>query len=301
MRLLIAVVFGIVCCDAQAIPAKDGDLVVLEGDSNAEIVRHTQATVRAVFNPSQHWAVVFLVFTGQHGADSSVEVAYTFQHISADWHITKGWQGVAIVDEYFAPSERGSYEFHGVGIMLPLGLVQLLDIRTQRLFRNPAAVAVGVYRTSSRAGNGHSFDAAEQIEVRSIRQGEQVRGNTTSGAPPRRHPVGVSNNAMPPLPHASPSHSELPLRVGGRTVAPRKIADVTGVTPSRARRAGINGVVILEITVGVDGGVTTTKVLHSVPLLDQAAIDTVRQWRYEPTLVNGSPVPVIMTVTVPFR
>jgi protein TonB len=41
-------------------------------------------------------------------------------------------------------------------------------------------------------------------------------------------------------------------------------------------------------------------VLRSIPLLDQAAVDAVRQWAYTPTLLNGAPVPVIMTVTVNF-
>jgi protein TonB len=43
------------------------------------------------------------------------------------------------------------------------------------------------------------------------------------------------------------------------------------------------------------------RVLRGVPLLDAAAIDAVRQWEYTPTLVNGVPVPVIMTVTANFR
>lgn len=43
------------------------------------------------------------------------------------------------------------------------------------------------------------------------------------------------------------------------------------------------------------------KVLRSIPLLDEAAIDAVKQWIYSPTLLNGVPVPVIMTVTVNFR
>lgn len=73
------------------------------------------------------------------------------------------------------------------------------------------------------------------------------------------------------------------------------------MTPADALQAGIRGVVILEIVVGADGSVTDAKVLRSVfPSLDRAALDTVRQWRYTPTLLNGQPVPVIMTVTVNF-
>jgi protein TonB len=59
-------------------------------------------------------------------------------------------------------------------------------------------------------------------------------------------------------------------------------------------------VVIIEATIGVDGAVQEAKVLRSIPLLDSAALDAVRQWEFSPTLLNGEPVPVIMTVTVQF-
>jgi protein TonB len=48
------------------------------------------------------------------------------------------------------------------------------------------------------------------------------------------------------------------------------------------------------------GRVENVRILRSIPLLDQAAIDAVRQWRYTPTQLNGRPVPVVMTVTVNF-
>jgi protein TonB len=62
----------------------------------------------------------------------------------------------------------------------------------------------------------------------------------------------------------------------------------------------VEGVVILEAIIGADGRVQEVRVLRSKPLLDQAAIDAVRQWLFTPTLLNGVPVPVIMTVTVNF-
>jgi protein TonB len=64
--------------------------------------------------------------------------------------------------------------------------------------------------------------------------------------------------------------------------------------------AHVQGVVIIEATIGSDGRVQNARVLRSIPLLDEAALDAVKQWRYEPTLQNGVPVPVIMTVTVQF-
>jgi protein TonB len=62
----------------------------------------------------------------------------------------------------------------------------------------------------------------------------------------------------------------------------------------------VQGVVILEAVIGEDGTVQNVRVLRSKPLLDDAAVEAVRQWRFTPTLLNGQPVPVVMTVTVAF-
>ena len=62
----------------------------------------------------------------------------------------------------------------------------------------------------------------------------------------------------------------------------------------------MQGVVIIEAIIGADGRVQEAKVLRSIPLLDAAALDAVKQWEYTPTLLNNQPVPVIMTVTVNF-
>ncbi len=64
--------------------------------------------------------------------------------------------------------------------------------------------------------------------------------------------------------------------------------------------AKVSGVVILEAEIGVDGKVKEVHVIRSIPLLDQAALDAVRQWEYSPTLLGGVPVPIIMTITVNF-
>jgi protein TonB len=62
----------------------------------------------------------------------------------------------------------------------------------------------------------------------------------------------------------------------------------------------VQGVVILEAVIDEHGEVGRIKVLKSMPLLDQAAITAVQQWRYTPTLLNGVPVSVLMTITVNF-
>lgn len=91
-----------------------------------------------------------------------------------------------------------------------------------------------------------------------------------------------------------------PVRVGGRIKAPTKIKDVKPVYPAIAQSARVAGVVTIEATIGFDGKVVDAKVVRSSPLLDQAALDAVRQWEYTPTLLNGVPVSVLVTVTVNF-
>lgn len=92
-----------------------------------------------------------------------------------------------------------------------------------------------------------------------------------------------------------------PVRVGGAILPPTKVHHVVPMYPALARASHTQGIVILEATIDVRGAVTDARVLRSVPLLDAAAIDAVRQWRFTPTRLNGEPVPVVMSVTVEFR
>jgi protein TonB len=75
---------------------------------------------------------------------------------------------------------------------------------------------------------------------------------------------------------------------------------VRATYPDVAAAAQVQGTVILEAILGPDGKVVQARVLRSIPLLDAAAIETVRQWEYEPTLVDGAAVPLIISVTVNF-
>jgi protein TonB len=70
--------------------------------------------------------------------------------------------------------------------------------------------------------------------------------------------------------------------------------------PPEAQSANVQGVVILEVSIDTEGNVRSARVLRSIPILDAAAIAAVEQWKFAPTLLNGAPVPVIMTVTVNF-
>ncbi len=109
--------------------------------------------------------------------------------------------------------------------------------------------------------------------------------------------VGGIPVAPPPLPPPPP---EKPIRIGGQVTAPALLYRVEPKYPDFAAQAQIEGLVILEATVDTEGRVQSVEVLRSHGLLDQAAVDAVKQWRYSPLVLNGKPYPFILTVTVRF-
>ena len=109
---------------------------------------------------------------------------------------------------------------------------------------------------------------------------------------------GLPEVPPPPPPPAAP---RAPIRTGGDLQPPALITRVPPVYPPIAVSAKVEGVVILEATVGRDGRVEEVRVLRSVPLLDNAARDAVLQWEYAPLLLNGKPERFILTVTLSFN
>jgi TonB family protein len=92
-----------------------------------------------------------------------------------------------------------------------------------------------------------------------------------------------------------------PIRVGANVQESKLIRRVEPIYPDLAMRARVQGQVVLVINVDEEGNVTDIKVASGHPLLNEAAVNAVRQWKYSPTLMNGVPVPVIATVTVVFN
>ena len=125
-----------------------------------------------------------------------------------------------------------------------------------------------------------------------------VGANAIIGIP--GDPGGDPSLIAPPPPVPRPPAPLPPMRVGGVVRPPQKVHHVAPSYPPIAQAAKISGTVIVEALIAEDGSVRDVKVLKSVPLLDAAATEAVRQWRFTPTLLNGVPVQVIMSVTVSF-
>jgi TonB family protein len=134
--------------------------------------------------------------------------------------------------------------------------------------------------------SARDWDRAITLQVGEVKETINVRDRRISG------PVGPSQPQLPK-----------PLRVGGNIRAPMKTVDVKPIYPQTMREAGREGVVPIEAIIGPDGSVASVRVLSADihPDFAIAAADAVRQWKFTPTLLNGKPVEVVMTVKVQFN
>jgi TonB family protein len=158
------------------------------------------------------------------------------------------------------------------------------------LFRVKARVA------KNPARQGALFEESSRLQKQAWDLRNSGKAERTQGYVPYIPPPPPPRQTVP-----TRARQPTPVRVGGAIKEPRRVTVVQPVYPAAALEAGIHGNVILECTIGSEGKVTDVKVLRGIPLLDAAAMDAVRQWEYVPTLLNGLPVPVIMTVVVVFR
>jgi protein TonB len=112
-------------------------------------------------------------------------------------------------------------------------------------------------------------------------------------------PEGSSTPSPPAAPPLQAGASTIqPLR-GGPT--PRVIKRVNASYTAEALRAGVQGSVMVEVTIDPQGKVSDTKVTRSIPLLDAAAVAAARQWEFTPTIIDGTPVPAIATIELSFN
>ena len=133
--------------------------------------------------------------------------------------------------------------------------------------------------------DARDWDRAVTLQVGELKETIVIRG-TRETAPPQQ------------TPRAEPQA----IRVGGNVRAPMKVKDVRPTYPTSMREAGLTGLVPIEAIIGRDGTVSSVRVLSAQvhPDFAIAAVDAVRQWRFTPTLLNGQPVEVVMTVSVRF-
>jgi periplasmic protein TonB len=207
---------------------------------------------------------------------------------------------------------------HGIAV----ATVALVALTSGELLPNPPAVmafvapmgapappppppprAAAQSRAVTPVSNPAAAPVAAPVEIRPETGLEPSAADVPGGVEggiPGGSVAGAGMIAPPDAPPAAPPAPVAPIRIGGDIRPPTKIRDVAPVYPRLAIEARVQGVVIVEADISAEGKVTEARVLRSIPLLDRAALEAVRQWEYTPTLLNGVPRPVVMVVTVNF-
>ena len=111
---------------------------------------------------------------------------------------------------------------------------------------------------------------------------------------------GVLGGVMDELPVSAPVPPRV-VRISSGLAAPRLVRRVEPAYPEIAAAARLTALVVLEAEVDARGQVTRVSVEHGHALFDEAAIEAVRQWRYQPLLLNGEPTAFVLTVTIRFE
>jgi len=267
----------------QDIIARDGDRIMVDGDVRVQIVRRRQAIVRTVFLEPQKTLIVVMDYArGGQPPDGRPDVSMRYENVTGKWPLEPRWEGFTNVFEYSTTTDFVA----GLGMMTPNGVVQLLPITSSQM-GEPSATIITFSGYGGGGANSATYDEAERFQLMQVGGAAalpRTEGGTSNGA---AGSIGAETGTTS---RQWPAGSAP--RTGGML---RKVRDVAPIYPEQARKSNVHGIVILQIAVGSDGRVLDAKVVRSIPLLDAAAIDAVRQWQYEPT---GTGTPITLTVPV---
>jgi periplasmic protein TonB len=256
--------------EGRIIDARDGDTVIVRENMRVRVVKRTSGIVRIAVNQPRGFIVVML----DKGGDGRADWVYRF-NLDQPYPLEAPWEGAADVDEYHEPGRPSG----SIAVVTPQGVIQFISGAPGPPGPHAVPNALAIIRSQSTTGGvvSDAFDVVEPywLEGREneYRPGGGQRPNVRSS---------LSMKAVTRLPDGS-----LPPEA---FVAPRRIHRVDPTVPEVARAANVSGVVIVDITVAADGTVTKARIRRSIPLLDEAALTAVRQWRYEPARRHGQPV-----------
>jgi len=178
--------------------------------------------------------------------------------------------------------------------------VKAISYEDRALERNPDYVPALTYKSIMLQMQAQLTENAQERED-VTKLADELRTRAIALQPAATASVMTPSAAPEPPPEFKAALERLnPARVGGNFKAPVKVRDVKPVYPAEAQVNRIQGVVILEAIIDTDGTIAAARVLRSIPELDEAALDAVRQWKFMPTLLNGSPIGLVMTTTVNF-
>lgn len=279
----------------RQLQAADGDTVVVDGDDRVIVVRRRQAHVRVVADESARTVIVIADWGTRESAqpDGRVNRIWRFAGIDGRWPLESRWEADAVL---MVPE------------MPPMPVGPSLSIETSAgviaFFGGPPRAmpdATVVLRYESMSGGGREGATFDEAEREALSPNFTTSFSTMSFASAGGYAAG-GGRTVETFEAAVPSPRRGGPAAAGPVVRamPRILERVPPQWPQEARDAGVVGMVIVQADVSADGTVRDARVLRGVPLLDAAALNAVRRWRFEPAGAEGRPDPVTVTVAVPF-
>jgi TonB family protein len=164
-------------------------------------------------------------------------------------------------------------------------------LRGHPLLKDSAVAAVKQWKYEPTIINGAAVTVTATVTINFVLPGDQTMPSQ-AGAVPRIGSYAADPEINDPL--------DSPDRIASTVRNPRLIKIVDPVYPELAKRARVQGQIVLKVTVDEEGRIRDVEVLSGHPLLSDSAVAAVKQWIYEPTIINGAAVPVTATVTINF-
>lgn len=158
-----------------------------------------------------------------------------------------------------------------------------------------------LFRLSELQEAQHDLDAAEATLLSARRsQPTEIAPHDMLARFYARRVIESASAVTPPAPAPPPGSPDADgfYRIVDPKLAPRRL-DVPQY-PDTAQSSGIDGAVLIEVSLDESGRTIDMRVLRSIPILEEAALEAVRNWHYDPALVDGHPVPTRVTVTIAF-
>jgi TonB family protein len=185
---------------------------------------------------------------------------------------------------------------------LPVRVVDMGEPETVAMAALRALMLRSLHQDAKPASRLECADPAQTF-VECAKRARAWGRRATGGKPAPKAPAAAKAPPAPKAPHDSASWAPPAnaVHVGGAIAMPKQLVRVEAEYPEEARRQGVSGVVIVEAMIGLKGEIAAVHLLRGIKGLDQAALAAVRQWVFEPTSVDGRPVPVLVTLTVNFR
>jgi TonB family protein len=271
----------------RTIDARDGDIILLPTDATITLARGTPGHVKITSHEAGRVLVVML----DEGPkpDGVVDMFHRFD-LPAPFPEQYVWEGPGTIEEFESVGKQRG--IGSTGVVIPKGRIYFAS-GSPAASKLPVPEHIAIVRyTGSSSGRVRGSYAEIEEQALTGRSGTGIRSQVALGV--MGNPAGGVKGVPSP-----PPDGPIRVGVGGTTLV--KVKDVPPVLPQAARRAGVQGTVVLEVTIDEIGRVADARILRSIPLLDQPALDAVRQWEYSPVLVQGVPRRMIATVTVTFE